>query len=233
MFDLQAALNEVQEGQASNNFQSSQFLEELNKMRGESDIGTFIRGLNGNLQTLNNAIDTNKLLPGLDISFDADAGRFTTETEHPGREAFVNDRSGEPGKIVPSAEGSVGRPVWKDSEVGDKTVNGDLGCAASVGEILQMAGYDYASSALVGGSPVRRGLVDVLKDYGWTVASTPKAGDVVYTPDVHIGIVGGLKHGEQQVLHNSGNRGQKVWTEQSLAESSLAGGLYLRPPVQG
>lgn len=124
-------------------------------------------------------------------------------------------RPGEEGiraKIVGVAKRSVDEPMWAKGPFRNSVNGGRLGCAASVSEVLKLAGYKYANSAGVGG------LADMLKQNGWTKVDISQArpGDVVFGGkpgtrwwegggNAHIGIVG--ENGS--VYHNSS--GKRRW----------------------
>lgn len=120
-------------------------------------------------------------------------------------------------KILHHARKSVDRRLWAQSDFANSVKGGRLGCAASVSEVLQMSGYEYANSAGVGP------LVDILKQQGWTQIPLDRAqpGDVVYGGkpgtrwwagggNAHIGVVGE----DGQVFHNSS--GRKRWVQDDL-----------------
>lgn len=121
------------------------------------------------------------------------------------------------GKILASAKQSVGQALWAQGDFRNVVQGGNLGCAASVSEPLQAAGFTYANSAGVGN------LTKQLTDHGWTrhPVSQAQPGDVVYGWEpgtnlyaggggAHIGIVG--ENGS--VYHNSSSR--KYWVNDSL-----------------
>lgn len=120
-------------------------------------------------------------------------------------------------RILKKAASSVDKRLWAQSDFANSVKGGRLGCAASVSEVLQMSGFNYANSAGVGG------LVDILKQNGWTRVPLNQAqpGDVVYGGkpgtrwwegggNAHIGVVGE----SGQVFHNSS--GRKRWVEDDL-----------------
>jgi len=79
-------------------------------------------------------------------------------------------------QIFDLARRSVGRPLWQSSEWADKTENGRLGSATSVGEVLKAAGFDYAHS------PGVADLSKTLIRHGWqpTALQNLRAGDIIY-----------------------------------------------------
>ncbi|MBS1957167.1 MAG: glycoside hydrolase family 75 protein [Cyanobacteria bacterium SZAS-4] len=105
-------------------------------------------------------------------------------------------RSGKAHDILHSASEGVGQKLWARTKFAGVVQGGNLGCAASVSECLQRAGFSYANDAGVGG------LVDQLKKKGWTQhpISEARAGDVIYGHkgggwrngggNAHIGIMG-------------------------------------------
>lgn len=74
------------------------------------------------------------------------------------------------------ARRAVGRPVWQTSEWADKTENGRLASATSVGEVLKAAGYEYAHA------PGVADLTKTLIRHGWqpTALQNLRPGDVIY-----------------------------------------------------
>lgn len=74
------------------------------------------------------------------------------------------------------ARRAVGRPVWQTSEWADKTENGRLASASSVGEVLKAAGYEYAHA------PGVADLTKTLIRHGWqpTALQNLRPGDVIY-----------------------------------------------------
>ncbi len=142
-------------------------------------------------------------------------------------------------RILKKAAANVDRRLWAQSDFANSVKGGRLGCAASVSEVLKMSGLHYANSAGVGG------LVDILKQQGWTRVplSQAQAGDVVYGGkpgtrwwegggNAHIGVVGE----DGQVFHNSS--GRKRWVQDNLTtvfNSKRFGDnrWALRPPRNG
>lgn len=110
--------------------------------------------------------------------------------------------------IVGLASESVGQRLWAKTKFARVVQNGNLGCAASVSECLQRAGFAYANDAGVGG------LVDRLTRNGWTKHAfhEAKPGDVIYGHkgsgwrngggNAHIGIMGENGHA---YANSSGN----------------------------
>lgn len=146
------------------------------------------------------------------------------------------DRTEGEARILNVAKNSVNKRLWASSDFANQVKGGRLGCAASVSEVLKAAGYRYANSAGVGG------MVDILKQHGWTKVplSESRPGDVVYGGkpgtrwwegggNAHIGVVG--ENG--QVFHNSSGRRQ--WVQDNLTRvfnSNRFGNerFALRPP---
>ena len=130
------------------------------------------------------------------------------------------------GKIAVQAASDVGKSMWTHY-----LNNGNLGCAASVSEVLQSLGFSYANSALV------YGLQHQLEAHGWKATSTPKPGDVVLgyrSSDVnggggaHCGIVG-----DGGVVYDN-HSGSGKWSQDHLDYFSrnnfAAGVIFLEPP---
>lgn len=138
------------------------------------------------------------------------------------------------GKLLALSNGLVGQQLWAQGKFRNVVQGGNLGCAASVTEVLQKAGFSYASSAGVGN------LTDQLKQRGWTQLPVSQAqpGDVVYGwrgnlhaggGSGHIGIVG--ENGS--VYHNSSRK--TTWSHDNLNSvftRRFGGNTYvLRPPA--
>ncbi|HEY9772674.1 MAG TPA: hypothetical protein V6C81_02570 [Planktothrix sp.] len=128
------------------------------------------------------------------------------------------------GKILVHADHNVGQQLWRKY-----MSDGNLGCAASVANVLNQAGFSYANSMSV------RGLEDQLLSHGWHYDSTPHAGDVVTgyrggstSGSAHCGIVG--QNGTSYDNHSSNGE----WLPDSLSRwntsSFHAGVHFLRPP---
>ncbi|MDZ4833929.1 MAG: hypothetical protein SGJ27_09135 [Candidatus Melainabacteria bacterium] len=142
------------------------------------------------------------------------------------------DQGSNPMKIVFNAIEGVGKALWALTPFRNSVKNGRLGCAASVSEVLQRSGYDYANHAGVGGLDVQ------LQRNGWTRAPLSEAspGDVVIVGrsrgwragggNAHTGIVG--ENGS--VYHNSSSRGE--WIKDNLQARFGRGGenFVLKPP---
>jgi hypothetical protein len=136
------------------------------------------------------------------------------------------------GKVVAAANQDVGQKMWAQSPFAGITENGNLGCAASVSEVLKQAGFSYANNAGVSG------LQDQLMAHGWTIDSTPRPGDVICAyrqpkgnssgGGAHCGIVG--VNGASFDNHSS--TGQ--WSQDPMsvwnAGEYPAGVVFLRPP---
>jgi hypothetical protein len=131
------------------------------------------------------------------------------------------------GKIMAAADRSVGQAMWQ------KYLNGGrLGCAASVSAVLNEAGFSYANAVSVSA------LQDQLVAHGWTVSTTPKAGDVVcgYRRPKGSG-AGGYAHtgivGTEGTWDNHSS--SKVWSHDPLSawntHAYRAGVVFLRPPA--
>lgn len=140
-----------------------------------------------------------------------------------------------PIEIVANAIRGIGERLWALTPFKSVVRGGRLGCAASVSEVLQRSGYDYAHHAAVGG------LERQLMNNGWTKAPLSQAapGDVVVVGrsrgwragggSAHVGIVG--ENGT--VYHNSSSRGQ--WIKDNL-QARFGRGLetfVLKPPATG
>lgn len=138
------------------------------------------------------------------------------------------------GKLLALSNGMVGQQLWAQGKYRNVVQGGNLGCAASVTEVLQKAGFSYASSAGVGN------LTDQLKARGWKQLPVSQAqpGDVVYGHrgnlhagggNGHIGIVG--ENGS--VYHNSSRK--TTWSHDNLNSvftRRFGGNTYvLRPPT--
>ncbi len=137
--------------------------------------------------------------------------------------------------ILANAVEGVGQALWALTPFRNSVNNGRLGCAASVSEVLQRSGYNYANSAGVGG------LEGQLMRNGWTKAPLSQAEpeDVVMVGrspgwragggSAHVGIVG--ENGT--VYHNSSSRGQ--WVKDNLQARFGRGGemFVLKPPGGG
>lgn len=137
------------------------------------------------------------------------------------------------GKLLALSNGLVGQQLWAQGKYRNVVQGGNLGCAAAVTEVLQKAGFSYASSAGVGN------LTDQLKARGWKQMPVSQAqpGDVVYGwrgnlhaggGSGHIGIVG--ENGS--VYHNSSRK--TTWSHDNLNSvftRRFGGNTYvLRPP---
>lgn len=125
--------------------------------------------------------------------------------------------------IVTAAADRVGDKVWAESPFARYCENGNLGCAASVSEVLQAAGYNYANNAGVDN------LIVQLKERGWQQVPLSQAqpGDVLWNSH-HIG----LKAPEaNMVFDNSSNSAR--WSHRPMNSSGLSDGpVYaLRPPA--
>lgn len=137
--------------------------------------------------------------------------------------------------ILANAVEGVGKALWALTPFRNSVNGGRLGCAASVSEVLQRSGYQYANSAGVGG------LEGQLMRNGWTKAPLSQAApeDVVMVGrspgwragggSAHVGIVG--ENGS--VYHNSSSRGQ--WVKDNLQARFGRGGemFVLKPPADG
>lgn len=140
------------------------------------------------------------------------------------------------GKILAAANGDVGKAMWTHY-----MSDGNLGCAASVSEVLQQSGFSYANSAMV------TGLRDQLLAHGWTMhkvsAGGYHPGDVIFGINQgsdgrsgggsgHIGVIGT----NGTVYDNSSS--SQVWVHHNITASSWAPGnqrfgdqmWYLSPP---
>lgn len=127
--------------------------------------------------------------------------------------------------IVSAASRVVGDHVWRHSLFASHCEGGNLGCAASVSEVLQAAGYHYANDAGV------HNLVGSLKNKGWQEVPLSQAqpGDVLWNSH-HIGVKAPEPN---MVFDNSSRSGQ--WSHRVIGSSGLSDGVVhaLRPPVDG
>ncbi len=130
------------------------------------------------------------------------------------------------GKIAVNASSDVGRSMWTHY-----MNNGNLGCAASVSEVLQSLGFSYANSALV------YGLQHQLEAHGWTSTTKPQAGDVVLGyrnmdanggGGAHCGIVG--DNGIVYDNHSSTGKWSQDHLDYFSQRNFHAGVIYLKPP---
>lgn len=151
---------------------------------------------------------------------------------------FASRRSGKAHEILHSATEGVGQKLWARTKFAGVVQGGNLGCAASVSECLQRAGFGYANDAGVGG------LVDQLKRKGWTQhpISEARAGDVVYGHkgggwrngggNAHIGIMGENGHA---FANSSGSGRWKTGPLEGIIGARRFGQnrFCLRPPGGG
>lgn len=141
------------------------------------------------------------------------------------------------GRILAAASGDVGNQVWARSDFSRRTRDGRLGCAASVSEVLQKAGFSYANSPGVGV------LTDQLKEHGWKQmpVSEARPGDVVYgwKPGTKMHRGGGVAHvgivGKNDTVYDNSSRSRE-WSHRRLtsvfSRRTYGDQLYvLRPPT--
>lgn len=159
------------------------------------------------------------------------------ERERP-ENSFAQRRNGRAHDILHSAAEGVGQKLWARTKFAGVVQGGNLGCAASVSECLQRAGFRYANDAGVGG------LVDQLKRKGWTQhpISEARAGDVVYGHkgggwrngggNAHIGIMG---ENGQAFANSSGSGRWKTGPLEGIVGARRFGQnrFCLRPPGGG
>lgn len=139
--------------------------------------------------------------------------------------------------IVAEAEHNVGQPVWAFTRFAPFCQAGNLGCAATVSELLQEAGVNIAGSASVGG------LVSQLGNLGWhKIKISDKhqfhRGDVVFGlrgSRGHIGIISQVSNDQVLVCDNSSLSGTlKERTVESgnsfTPNGRFAGNLYVMRP---
>lgn len=162
-----------------------------------------------------------------------DEGRFPPQFGESSN--IVNLKDFNPIEIVKNAIDGLGKALWSLTPFKHSVSNGRLGCAASVSEVLQRSGYNYANHAGVGG------LESQLMQNGWRKAplSAADAGDVVVVGRsrgwragggaAHVGIVG--ENGS--VYHNNSARGQ--WVKDNLNARFGRGieNFVLKPPTSG
>lgn len=147
-------------------------------------------------------------------------------------------KSGKAHEILHSASEGVGQKLWARTKFAGVVQGGNLGCAASVSECLQRAGFNYANDAGVAG------LVDQLKRKGWTQhpIGEARAGDVVYGHkgggwrngggNAHIGIMGENGHA---FANSSGSGKWKTGPLEGIIGARRFGQnrFCLRPPGGG
>ena len=162
-----------------------------------------------------------------------DEGRYPPQFNESSN--ILNLKDFNPIEIVKNAIDGLGKALWSLTPFKHSVRNGRLGCAASVSEVLQRSGYDYANHAGVGG------LESQLMRNGWQKAplSSADAGDVVVVGRsrgwragggaAHVGIVG--ENGS--VYHNNSARGQ--WVRDNLHARFGRGveNFVLKPPTSG
>jgi hypothetical protein len=143
-----------------------------------------------------------------------DAGRrlgsiSDARTENPGQPLEwqeVNQR------LLVAAKQSVGKPMWSTGPWNHAALEyGNLGCAASVSQVMKAAGIDGPSSAGA------KALGDKILKAGGQLVTNPQPGDIVVGQrgpgkHGHIGIVGE----DGKVYHNSSAK--RYWVEGNLAQ---------------
>lgn len=119
------------------------------------------------------------------------------------------------GKMLALSSGKVGQQLWAQGKYRNVVEGGNLGCAASVTEVLQDAGFSYASSAGVGN------LTDQLMARGWKKMPVQYAqpGDVVYGHRGNLHAGGGNGHigvvGENGTVYHNSSR-KTTWSHDNL-----------------
>ena len=112
-----------------------------------------------------------------------------------------------------AAKQSVGKAMWNSGRWNPQTLeNGNLGCAASVSEVMKVAGVDGHAMSAAGVTLLEE---KILKEGGYRV-NNPQPGDIVVGQrgagqHGHIGIVGE----DGKVYHNSSAKRQ--WVEADLS----------------
>jgi len=116
-------------------------------------------------------------------------------------------------RLLMAAKQSVGKAMWNSGRWNPQTLeNGNLGCAASVSEVMKVAGVDGHAMSAAGVTLLEE---KILKEGGYRV-NNPQPGDIVVGQrgagqHGHIGIVGE----DGKVYHNSSAKRQ--WVEADLS----------------
>lgn len=182
----------------------------------------------------NGQVEADTLGPTVNEDY-ARAQRIVAEQRNSPQFSFGDLGKYNPVSILVNAVEGVGRALWALTPFKNAVRGGRLGCAASVSEVLQRSGYNYANHAGVGG------LESQLMRNGWTKAPLSEASpeDVVMIGrsrgwragggNAHVGIVG--ENGT--VYHNSSSRGE--WIKDNLQARFGRGGemFVLKPPADG
>jgi len=143
-------------------------------------------------------------------------------------------------RLIADAHHNLGRPVWAFTKFASVCQSGNLGCAATVSELLQEAGVKIAGSAGV------YGVVNQLDKLGWKKIkiedkSQFRPGDVVFGlrgSHGHIGVISAVKHDQILVCDNSSRSGTlKERTIESggsfTPNGRFAGNLYVMRNTSG
>ncbi len=132
----------------------------------------------------------------------------------PGTGVSVSDIGGQ---IVVAAQADLGKQMWNTPEFAAVCDGGNLGCAASVSDVLKQLGFNYADSASVAT------LQQQLQAHGWRAIQAdpshpPPPGTVACgyrggsgSGDAHVGIVGP----GNTVYNNHSSNGQ--WSQDPLS----------------
>ena len=148
------------------------------------------------------------------------------------------DNTGLSGRLISDARHNLGRPVWAFTRFASQCQAGNLGCAATVSELLQEAGVKIPGSASV------YGVVDQLQQQGWQRLKISdknqfRPGDVVFGlrgSHGHIGIISQVNNDQVMVCDNSSSA--STLKERTIENGGsftpngrFAGSLYvMRPP---
>jgi hypothetical protein len=159
--------------------------------------------------------------------------------QHPWRN-WGKEAGGFVGTLVADARHNIGQPVWAFTKFASLCQAGNLGCAATVSELLQESGVKIPGSAGV------YGLVDQLSAAGWQKIKISdkqqfRPGDVVFGvrgPHGHIGIISNVDNNRVLVCDNSSSSGTlKERTIESggsfTPNGRFAGSLYVMRQSSG
>ncbi len=137
-------------------------------------------------------------------------------------------------RLIADARHSIGQPVWAFTRFASVCQSGNLGCAATVSELLQESGVRIPGSAGV------YGVVAQLGAAGWQKIKISdkqqyRPGDVVFGvrgPHGHIGIISDTNNGRVLVCDNSSSSGtlkeRTIENGGSFAPNGrFAGSLYV------
>ena len=138
------------------------------------------------------------------------------------------------GRLIADARHNLGQPVWALTRFASVCQSGNLGCAATVSELLQESGVRIPGSAGV------YGLVDQLSTAGWQRIKISdkqqfRPGDVVFGvrgSHGHIGIISDVDNNRVLVCDNSSSSGtlkeRTIESGGSFTPSGrFAGSLYV------